>query len=49
MTQLYYPSASQGPRAVFGGFGLSLGAAALGFEFHEFLGDALRATHLKRD
>jgi hypothetical protein len=49
LTQAYYPPSSRGVNAVFGGYGLSLGAAALGFEFHEFLGDALRATHLKRN
>jgi hypothetical protein len=49
LTQAYYPPSSRGVHAVVGGYGLSLGAAALGFEFHEFLGDALRATHLKRD
>jgi hypothetical protein len=49
LTQAYYPPSSRGADAVFGGYGLSLAAAALGFEFHEFLGDALRAAHLKRD
>ena len=49
LTQAYYPPASRGARTVFTGYGLSLGAAALGFEFHEFFGDALRAVHLKRD
>jgi hypothetical protein len=49
LTQAYYPSSSRGAGVVFGGWALSLSAAALGFEFHEFLGDALRVTHIKRD
>jgi hypothetical protein len=49
LTQAYYPPSSRGAGVVFGGWALSLSAAALGFEFHEFLGDALRVTHIKRD
>jgi len=49
LTQAYYPASSRGADVVFGGWGLSLGAAALGFEFHEFLPDALRVVHLKKD
>ncbi len=49
LTQAYYPPSSRGAGVVFGGWVLSLSAAALGFEFHEFLGDALRVTHIKRD
>jgi hypothetical protein len=49
LTQAYYPSTSRGAGVVFTGWGLSLGAAALGFECHEFLGDALRLTHIHRE
>lgn len=49
LTQAYYPSSSRGAGVVFGGWALSLSAAALGFEFHEFLPDVLRVTHIKRD
>ena len=49
LTQAYYPSASRGAEVVFKTYGWSLGAAALGYEFHEFLGDALRVVHHRRD
>jgi len=49
LTQAYYPAPSRGAGAVFRGYGGSLGGVALGFGYHEFLGDALRIAHLKRD
>jgi hypothetical protein len=49
LTQAYYPASSRGADVVFTGWGLSLGAAALGFEFHEFFPDVLRVVHLKKD
>jgi hypothetical protein len=49
LTQAYYPPSSQNANAVFVTYGLSLAAAGLGYEFHEFLGDAERVLHLKRD
>lgn len=49
LTQAYYPAPSRSADVVFEAYGWSLGAAALGYEFHEFLGDALRLTHIKKD
>jgi len=49
LTQTYYPSASQGATVVMKSYAASLGGSALGFEFHEFIGDALRITHIKKD
>jgi hypothetical protein len=49
LTQAYYPAASRGAGPVFEGWALSLSAAGLGFEFHEFFGDGLRLVHLKKD
>ena len=49
LTQAYYPAPSRGAGIVFKTYGGSLGGVALGFGYHEFLGDALRIAHLKRD
>jgi hypothetical protein len=49
LTQTYYPPTSQGASVVFRTYGTSLGGAALGFGYHEFLGDALRIAHLKKE
>ena len=49
LTQTYYPAPSRGASKVFEGYIGSLGGVALGFGYHQFLGDALRIAHLKRD
>jgi len=49
LTQAYYPAPSRSADVVFETYGWSLGAAALGDEFHEFLGDALRLVHHRKD
>jgi len=49
LTQPYYPEPSRGAGKVFSTYGASLGGSALGYAFHEFLGDGLRLTHIKRD
>jgi len=49
LTQTYYPSTSKGAVAVATTYGASLGGSALGFGYHEILGDVLRVTHLKKD
>jgi len=48
LTQTYYPPTSQGAGVVFKTYGGSLGGAALGFGYHEFLGDALRIAHIRK-
>jgi hypothetical protein len=48
LTQTYYPSTSKGAVAVATTYGASLGGSALGFGYHEILGDVLRVTHLKK-
>ncbi len=49
LTQAYYPEPSRSAKVVFQTYGWSLGAATLGYEFHEFLGDALRMVHRRKD
>ena len=49
MTQLYYPPTNRGFDETMKTFGGSMGGSAVGFVVREFIGDALRAIHSKRD
>jgi hypothetical protein len=45
----YYPDQDRGAAKTARNWGTSLGGAALGFEASEFLSDALRIVHIKKD
>jgi hypothetical protein len=49
MNNLYYPDRDTGGKETLKSWGGSLGGAALGFEVSEFLDDALKMVHLRKD
>ena len=49
MNNLYYPDRDTGAKNTFESYAGSIGGAALGFEVNEFLDDALRLVHLRKN
>lgn len=48
LTQTYYPPGNRDPKDSARTFGASIGGAAAGFAYHEFLHDALTLAHLHK-
>jgi hypothetical protein len=48
LTDAYYPQGDRTAKNTVKTYGASIGGAAVGFAFHEFMGDALEITHLRK-
>ncbi len=48
LTDAYYPQGDRTAKGTAKTYGASIGGAALGFAFHEFMGDALETAHLRK-
>lgn len=48
LTNAYYPQSERTAKDSARTYGASIGGAALGFVFHEFIGDALEVAHLRK-